>query len=382
MPLLPADFPFNGRRFFLFQFEEGRPMMKKTLLLVLVFLLVGALGATAANKLIDEALQKEKPVTMTIAHPEPPDPLNFIHAAALDFKNYVESESKGKITVKLAPGGQLGDSAEMPKQIQMGAIEGSMSMAEGHVAPYYKGIQVLAIPYLFISEDHALFTLDPERPFGKKLWADLEAKTGLKVLTIWDNGGFRCFTNNKRPIKSPEDMKGLKIRTMQIPAHMEMVKSLGANPTPIAWTELYNALQLNVVDGQENAVPTIALGRINEVQKYLTLDRHVYSNHIFPVNAKWYGGLPPVYQLIIQQGALEASETARRMTRIQRATLLADFRKGGMEIYDPSPAELAMFREKAQAPVLQFIRKEVGDQLVDDLLKASEQSLKDLGYVK
>lgn len=355
-------------------------MLKKVGFLTLVFLLAFAFSASAENKLIADSLKNQKPITMTIAHPEPPDPLNFIHSSALAFKGYVETVSEGKITVKLAPGGQLGDSAEMPKQIQMGAIEGSMSMAEGHIAPYYKGIQVLAIPYLFVSVDHALYTLDVDRPFGKKLWADLENKTGLKVLTIWDNGGFRCFTNNKRPIHTPDDMKGLKIRTMQIPAHMEMVKALGANPTPIAWTELYNALQLNVVDGQENAVPTIDLGHINEVQKYLTLDRHVYSNHIFPVNKKWFEGLPPVYQLIIQQGALEATQTARMMTRIQRETLLAKFRKQGMEIYDPSPQELAMFRERAQEPVLKFIRKDVGDQLVDELLQASKQSLKQLGY--
>ncbi len=174
----------------------------------------------------------------------------------------------------------------MLKQIQMGSIEASMSMAEGHMAPYYKPIQILAIPYLFVSEDHAQYTLDMRSPFGSKFWDDFEKKTGVKVLTIWDNGGFRCFTNNKRPIKTPADMKGLKIRTMQIPAHMEMMKALGANPTPIAWTELYNALQMNVVDGQENSVPTISLGHINEVQKYLTLDRHVYSNHIFPISAK------------------------------------------------------------------------------------------------
>ena len=122
------------------------------------------------------------------------------------------------------------------------------------------------------------------------------------------------------------------------------------------------------------------MGHINEVQKYLTLDRHVYSNHIFPVNKKWFEGLPPVYQLIIQQGALEATQTARMMTRIQRETLLAKFRKQGMEIYDPSPQELAMFRERAQEPVLKFIRKDVGDQLVDELLQASKQSLKQLGY--
>jgi len=357
-------------------------MFKKASLLGLFFVLVFTLSASAANRLLDNALEKEKAITMTIAHPEPPDPLNYIHSAALDFKKYVEENSKGKITVTIAPGGQLGDSADMPKQIQMGAIEGAMSIAEGHIAPYYKNIQVLGIPYLFLSVDQALYTLDVDSSFGKKLWSEMESKIGLKVLSIWDNGGFRCFTNNKRPIQSPKDMKGLKIRTMQIPAHMAMVKAMGANPTPIAWTELYNALQLNVVDGQENALPTIAMGHINEVQKYLTLDRHLFSIHVFPVNAKWFNKLPDVYQLIIRQGAVKASDTARRMTRIQRKNLLADFRKGGMEIFDPSPAEIALFQDASQKPVLKFIREQVGDELVDELLKASDNASKKLGYVK
>jgi TRAP-type transport system periplasmic protein len=112
-------------------------------------------------------------------------------------------------------------------------------------------------------------------------------------------------------------------------------------------------------------------GNIDEVQKYLTLDRHVYSNHIFPVNEKWYNALPPVYQLIIQQEALKARQTATRMTRIRRETLLARFRKEGIQIYDPSPAELALFRAKAQKPVLKFIREQVGGDLVNALLLAA-----------
>ena len=105
-------------------------MLKRIALITLALMLVFSTTAFAANKLVTDALDKAKPVTMTIAHPEPPDPLNFIHSAALAFQDYVQTASGGKITVKLAPGGQLGDSAEMPKQIQMGVIEGSMSMAE------------------------------------------------------------------------------------------------------------------------------------------------------------------------------------------------------------------------------------------------------------
>ncbi len=355
--------------------------MKKILILSLVFLVLFSMGVLAADYR-QEALDNAKPVEMAIAHPEPPDPTNYVQAAALAFKDYVERESNGKITVEISPGGQLGDSAEMPQQVQMNVIQGAMSVAEGHIAPYFGKVQVTAIPYLFRSVDHALYVLDVDRPFGEKLWGMLEEETGLKVLTVWDNGGFRCFTNNKRPIHSPADMKGLKIRTMQIPAHMEMVKALGANPTPIAWTELYNALQLNVVDGQENAIPTIDLGRLQEVQKYLTLDRHVFSLHIFPVNAKWFNGLPAVYQEIIKEGAIQAQDAATRQTRVLRSTLMEDFRNHGMEIYDPTGEEINAFREAAQKPVLKFIREQVGDELVDEMLAASAQAEKDMGYVK
>ena len=133
-----------------------------------------------ASEPVTKLIKNEKPITMTLAHPETPDPRNFIHAAALDFKKYVEEASAGKISVKITPGGQLGDSAQMVNQIQMGSIEASISIAEGHVAPYYKPIQILAIPYLFVSEDHAQYTLDMRSPFGSKFWDDFEKKTGVK----------------------------------------------------------------------------------------------------------------------------------------------------------------------------------------------------------
>ena len=112
----------------------------------------------------------------------------------------------------------------------------------------------------------------------------MRKKTGLRVIGTWDNGGFRSFTNSKRAVHNPEDMKGLRIRTMDIPAHMELVRSLGAKPTPISWKELYTALETGVVDGQENAMPTIIIGSLQEVQKYLILDGHVYTQQHFFVN--------------------------------------------------------------------------------------------------
>ena len=349
-------------------------MLKKVGFLTLVFLLAFAFSASAENKLIADSLKNQKPITMTIAHPEPPDPLNFIHSSALAFKGYVETVSEGKITVKLAPGGQLGDSAEMPKQIQMGAIEGSMSMAEGHIAPYYKGIQVLAIPYLFVSVDHALYTLDVDRPFGKKLWADLENKTGLKVLTIWDNGGFRCFTNNKRPIHTPDDMKGLKIRTMQIPAHMEMVKALGANPTPIAWTELPNALSTGVVDGQENPVGVIYNNKLYEVQKYLILDGHAYGADFMLINDKFFNSLSAEQQNIIKTAAIVAGNVGRGIQELNSAMGISELKKEGMQVYSPTSKERMEFKEKTQGPVIDWMKTQVDPQWIDKVMAATKKA--------
>lgn len=121
-----------------------------------------------------------------------------------------------------------------------GEIEVSTSHTEGTIAIVYPNIQVISIPYLFDSVDQALDVFRGE--YGQMLYEDMRKKTGLRVIGVWDNGGSRSFTNNRRPVKTPADMKGLKIRTMDIPAHIELVRSVSAQPTPISWKELYTAL--------------------------------------------------------------------------------------------------------------------------------------------
>ena len=326
------------------------------------------------------AADADKVIKMTLAHADISDPHQNMQAAALAFKNYVETESGGKIQVTISPGAALGSTASLQEMTMSGEIEASASHTEGTIAIVYPNIQVISIPYLFDSLDQALEVFRGD--FGKKLFEDMREKTGLRIIGIWDNGGFRSFTNSKRLVKTPDDMKGLKIRTMDIPAHMEIVRSLGAHPTPISWNELYTALQTGVVDGQENAIPAIIAGSLYEVQKYMVMDGHVYTQLHIMVNDDWFNGLPAEYQKIILQGGEKAGNTGQLYTRVYR-----DIGKNSltqyMDIYYPTMEEKQMFRDKAQAPVLKFIRNVVDDEKwVDEVLEAAKAANKKLGYTK
>ncbi len=168
------------------------------------------------------------------------------------FKSLVEAGTNGEITVQTFPNGQLGKDNDVVAQVKSGVIQSGIHSVGGF-ASIYPMIGVIDVPFVFpnISATYAVF----DGPFGQKLAADIEAKTGLKVLGFGDSGGFFHFTNSKRPITSPEDMKGLKIRTMGLDTHKAVVTALGGQPAVIAWAEVYTALQTGVADGQMNPVP-------------------------------------------------------------------------------------------------------------------------------
>ena len=351
-----------------------KKMIKTCSILVLVIavtLLISMQPAGAAEK-----------IKMTLAHADVADPTMYVQAGALAFKEYVEKASNGNIEVNISPGGALGNTASLQEMTMTGEIEASTSHTEGTIAIVYPNIQCLSVPYLFQNVDQALEVFRGE--FGQKLFEDMRKQTGLRTIGIWDNGGFRNFTNNKREVRTPEDMKGLSIRTMDNPAHMEIVRSLGAKPTPISWAELYTALQTGVVDGEENSIPTFLLGSLQEVQKYMIMDGHVYSQlHMF-VNDKWFSELPKEYQAIILTGGEKAGYAGQRATRVYRDIGRGICIDAGVKFYDPTPEELAQFKALAQPPVVKFIReKGVKDpKWVDDVLKAADDALIKLGYKK
>jgi TRAP-type C4-dicarboxylate transport system substrate-binding protein len=156
-------------------------------------------------------------------------------AGMVAFKAAVENMTQKRVIVENYFHGRLGDANENLRQILAGTLQGA-TPADGAVAPFYSGIQVFSIPYLFKNPLDAYNLWDG--PVGKEIFEDMARKSGLRVLAIFDNGGFRSFSNNRKVVRNAQDMRGLKIRTMTIPVHMELVKALGASPTPIAWLEL------------------------------------------------------------------------------------------------------------------------------------------------
>ncbi len=278
-------------------------------------------------------------------------------AAATIFKNIVEGETD--ITVELFPAKALGDENSLVQQV----IEGTTHMAivSGAMSTVYKPADVLNIPYTFASPVIAWKVLDGK--FGKELAADCLKRTGLNILAYGETG-FRNFTNNVREIKTPADMKGLKFRVQPIPLYVEMVKGLGGEPTPIAWSELPNALATGVVDGQENPVGVIYNNKLHKLQKYMVLDGHVYAADFILINDEFLQSLPAKDQAVIKKAAYIAGTMGRSIQQFNTAAGVTNVTKEGMKVYSPSAAELAQFKEKAQPAVKKWLAEVLGSDAV------------------
>lgn len=203
--------------------------------------------------------------TIRLVHLNPEDPFQS-HSGSMAsvFKSLLESNSNGKIEVKLFPNGQFGKDNEVIDQVCAGIVESTIS-SSGGIAQHYELVGVFDIPFAFPNIGVASRVITKESSFGKKFVGDLEGATGLKILGMLDSGGFFAFTNSKKPITSVADFEGLRIRTMTLPTHEAIVSSLGGQPTPLPWAEVYTALQTGVADGQMNPVPIIAFAKFDEV---------------------------------------------------------------------------------------------------------------------
>ncbi|SFO94110.1 tripartite ATP-independent transporter solute receptor, DctP family [Cohaesibacter marisflavi] len=324
------------------------------------------LGTIAATVLAGTALAAD--VTIRIGHLNPADPTES-HSGAMTavFKSLVETASNGEIEVKLFPNGQLGKDNEVIQQVRDGIVESSISSAGG-VAQHYPLVGVFDIPFAFPNIYVSDKVMSLESDFGKKFAADMDAKTGLHTLAILDSGGFFAFTNSKRPIKTVEDMDGLRIRTMTLPTHQAMVNSLGAQATPLPWAEVYTALQTGVADGEMNPIPIIAFAKFDEVQKYLSITNHVITPYVWFMNGEFYEGLKPEHKAIVDWASEVATNAGRGISRIIEASdkglpKLAE----KMEINAVSPAEAEKFAAIAQPAVRKLIEEKFGAEGTDML---------------
>ena len=319
---------------------------------------------------------------LKLAHLNPQQPFDVASAAmAAVFKSEVEANSNGQIKVDIFPNGVLGKEAETMVQVKSGVVQSFIS-SSGGMAQFYPLIDVTNMPFAFSSYNVGYKVYDG--PFGQDLAADIEKKAGFKVLGFGESGGFFAITNAKRPLKSPADMKGIKLRTMALPLHQAIVKALGASPTTVAWAEVYTSLQTGVVDGQMNPISIITMAKFQEVQKYITLTNHLYAPYVWVMNPKFYAGLSAELQTVVDDAARTALLAGRGLSRIidgsdKGLPTLAE----KMQVYVPTKAEMKQFRDVAIPAAREFMSaqyKKEGEALVDKFFAAIEQAEKELGY--
>lgn len=319
-------------------------------------------------------------VTLKLAHLNPQQPFEVASAAMAEvFKSEVESNSNGRIKVEIYPNGVLGKEPETMVQVKAGVVQSYIS-SSGGMAQFYPLIDVTNMPFAFSSYNVGYKVYDGE--FGKALAKDIEAKAGFKVLGFGESGGFFAITNSKKAIKSPADMRGIKLRTMALPLHQEIVKALGAAPTTVAWAEVYTSLQTGVVDGQMNPISIIAMAKFQEVQKHITLTNHLYAPYVWVINPRFYSGLSAELQSVVSDAARTAILAGRGLSRIIDAsdkglpTLATK-----MEVYVPSAAEMKQFRDATMPAAKRFMGdkyKKEGETWVDAFYSAIDQAEKEL----
>ncbi|MCY1525728.1 hypothetical protein D9M68_607180 [compost metagenome] len=278
--------------------------------------------------------------------------------AAKEFAQMVEERSKGELKVRSFGNSMLGNDQAMIAGVRGGTIDMEMSGT-----PNFSGLtpkmSVLDLPFVFNDSAHAYRVLDGE--VGQRLLDDL-AEHGLKGLAYWEVG-FRDITNSRQPVRTPADVKGLKIRTSSNPAQIEAFRLLGANPQPLPLAELYNALEMRAVDAQEHPLSITWSSGFYEVQKYLSPTHHAYTALVVVMNKAKFDGLPAAQQQLLVDAAREAGRLQRKMNTDNDARMLKDLQDKGMQI-EPT-VDRDAFRAVVVAPLRSTFTEQHGAELLD-----------------
>jgi TRAP-type transport system periplasmic protein len=283
---------------------------------------------------------------------------NSHQGVAIDvFAREVDKRTNGRYKIQNFYSGALGGERESIEAVQLGTQELTFT-STGPVPNFVPAARILDIPFLFRDKAHARAVLDG--PIGQDMLKEFESK-GFKALA-WGENGVRHMTNSKRPVNTPDDLKGLKMRTMENPVHVAAYKGFGIITTPMAFPEVFTALQQGTVDGQENPLSVIMAAKFDQVQKYLTLTGHVYSPCVFLMNKAAFDKLNPADQQAFLEAAKEAVKANRARVDEDDAKGVAELRAKGMQVVD-SP-DKAKF-QAALAPVYADFEKQFGKANID-----------------
>lgn len=276
-----------------------------------------ALTAAAASTMAQTSLKLGHPQSSTSA----------FHVGAQAFADEFAKLTNNRYKVSIFPSGALGGEREMVEGVQLGTLD-LVVTSTGPVGNFVPETLITDIPFLFRDYDHARKTLDGQ--IGQDLLSKFPAK-GMVALA-WAENGFRHLTNSKRAVNTPEDMKGLKLRTMENPVHMTAFRALGASPAPMAFTELFTALQQGTVDGQENPIPVITSSKFGQVQKNLSLTGHVYSPALILASLQMFNGLSAADKKALQDAAKFGAKAMRKRVNEVESSGVAELKAMGVNV--------------------------------------------------
>ena len=283
----------------------------------------------------------------------------------------LKEASGGRIIIEHYPASQMGAERETLEGITLGTVDCAV-ISSGVVANFCNDMYITSLPYQIDNYEQAWKVYDGE--FGQQLGAATEEAAGWKWLG-WCDNSLRMFSNSKREIRTPDDMKGLKIRTQENDLHMQIVNSLGASATPVAFSELYTALQQGTVDGQENGIAlTYSMG-FNEIVKYMTYLPHIYDPYIVVMSKDAWNRLPADLQALMEEYGAKYCQYEREFNLQNETDYMAEMEAKGLTVYYPTAEEKQLFVD-ATAGVEASVREKVGDELVDSFKAAVEAAAK------
>lgn len=277
-------------------------------------------------------------------------PTSHYGVGTTTFCEEVEKGTQGRYKCQQFPSGALGGEREMIESVQLGTLD-LVNTSTGPLGNFVPEVKIVDIPFLFRDYDHARKVMDG--PIGQDLLKKMQAK-GLVGLA-WTENGFRHMTNNVRPIVQASDAKGLKMRTMENKVHMDGYKTFGILPTPMAFPELFTALQQGTVDGQENPIPVILAAKFAQVQKHLSLTNHVYSPAVIILSPAVWSKLSDADKKVFLQASQAAAKAQRKKVNDDEANGIAILKKDGMQVVQQ--VDGASFRQAVTPAYAQFAKE-------------------------
>ncbi len=332
---------------------------------------IGATTLTAALALavgLAAAPASAADYVIKYGHPGPVGPDSDDHVAGEFLKSFLETRSNGQIEVQIFPGSQLGNFREMVEQVDAGTLEIAHT-ALGGLVGFMPELQVIELPYV-IRDDMVAECMIAGPFFEEVREAFLERSNNVNLIGVGNTGRFRSFFTADKLVKSAADLEGIKMRVINSQLPVQMMQFYGANPTPVAWGELYTSLATGVVEGTKNAVTDIIPNKMDEVLRFATMDEHAYLWGFMAVSQSFLDSLPPDLKALTVAGIRQMADVQREFNKGAEGRQNAAFIEGGGEIYVPTEEEMETFRA-VKDPMRDWYVEQFGQEWYDKFTGAA-----------